>query len=94
MRRTNPYIPTAVRIYWQTLELSTKDIEELFGCSRKTANVYKKEARRLQNERGIKSWNPTRVETKTAYDAWGLDIGDLEERYRKLLKNHLLEGEQ
>lgn len=32
------------------------------------------------------SWNALRVNTKDAYAAWGLDIEDLERRYRKLKK--------
>ncbi len=29
-------------------------------------------------------WNSSRINTKVAYEAWGLDIADLEHRYKKL----------
>lgn len=92
MRRGNPRsIPVAVRIYWNDLELGTNDIRNLFGCSARVARGYKEAARELQEERGVKSWHPDRVETRTAYEAWGLDINDLERRLGRMKKFGFLE---
>jgi hypothetical protein len=37
-------------------------------------------------ERGMMSYNATTVNTKAAYDAWGLDIAELRKNYRELQK--------
>lgn len=44
------------------------------------------------NENDVPQWNALRVNTKTAYEAWGLNIDDLERRYRKLQKLSLIQG--
>lgn len=78
-------IETAIRLYWEKIELSSKDIKELFHPVGNEKVVRLKE---VANERiaelGIPVWNAGKVNTAVAFEAWGLDINDLEKRYAKL----------
>ncbi len=80
-------LETAIRLYWEKIELRSSDIKVLFGRigSEKVVQL-KKQAQELMDERHTPQWNASRVNTKVAYEAWGLDIDDLEKRYNKLKK--------
>lgn len=79
-------IKNAIYIYYANLELRSKDIKHLFGCSSGTATRLKDIAMEHITEQKIPIWDAGRVNTKAAYEAWGLDIKDLEERQKKLEK--------
>lgn len=85
-------IENAIRIYYSRIELFNPDIKELFGCSDSKACSLKKAAKEYAAQIGAPSINASGVYTKTAYEAWGLDIDDLETRYKKLQKLNLLGG--
>lgn len=91
MRQTRVRVPqitdlrTAIELYLKRSELSTQDIEALFGNISKGSMVKLKQlAREKIAEKGIRVWNPRHVNTEAAYEAWGLDIEDLKRRYREL----------
>lgn len=87
MNRPNiPDIGKALLIYYGKMELATADIIELFGCCRTTATRMKKTAQAIQLEREIPFWDETKVNTECAFEAWGINIADLERRHNKLLK--------
>ena len=77
---------SAIRLYYSRIELSSKDIKELFmgNISKPTITRLKKLAREQMIKDDITAWNATCVNTRTAFKAWGLDINDLESRYLKL----------
>lgn len=77
-------IKQAIIIYYSKIELATRDIKELFGCCNASASRLKKIAMEYITEHGVVIWDAGRVNTKAAYEAWGLDIKDLEERQKKL----------
>lgn len=78
-------VQTAVRIYYEKLELGNADIMELFPtASRSTAKKLKDLARIKMTEEGVPSFNPLSVNTRVAYIVWGLDVDDLERRLKKL----------
>lgn len=80
-------IDLAVRMYYERIELSSADIMKLFGVkSSQTVAKLKNIARKLMLERDRKSWSPYNVNTVIAYEAWGLDISDLERRRTKLAR--------
>lgn len=80
-------LETAIRLYWEKIELSTKDIKELFQPVGSAKVVLLKEAaRKKMAENKTPSWNASKVNTEDAYMAWGLKIDDLERRYNKLKK--------
>ena len=77
-------IENAILIYYKNIELRSKDIRELFHVSSANAVRLKKIARNYILENSIPIWNANMVNTKAAYTAWGLDIKELEYRYKKL----------
>ncbi len=78
-------LETALRLYYERTELTNTDIYELFGkIGSHTVSKLKKKAWELINERKTPIWNAARVNTEVAYEAWGLDIENLERRWKKL----------
>ena len=90
----NPDIETAIRIYYQNPEIGNAQIKELFcGISETTIGKMKRIAQKLMTERGQRAFRPYTVNTATAYEAWELDIDDLERRQQKLKKLGLIKSE-
>ena len=85
-------IENAILLYYSKIELSNQDIKELFGCSDSKACDLKKKAKAYAVANNFPALNAGGVYTKAAYEAWGLDINDLETRYKKLQKLNLLGG--
>lgn len=79
-----PDVETAVRLYYTKSELTNADVAELFGTGESQTIKIKKMAKTEMAKRGVKSWLPYAVNTKIAYEAWGIDIDDYERRLRKL----------
>ena len=78
-------IESAIRIYYENIEIGNQEIIGLFGKIGSDRIVrLKRLAKNQMDEDEIPSWNGLRVNTKSAYKAWGLDITDLEKRYKKL----------
>lgn len=85
-------IDLAVRLYYETFELSSKDIRMIFGTkSTATEAKLKKMVRVEMAKTGKKPWNDSCVPTEAAFKAWGLDIADLERRRAKLMKLGVLQ---
>ncbi|MCL2213200.1 MAG: hypothetical protein FWB93_05170 [Oscillospiraceae bacterium] len=83
-------------MYYEHPEIGNSEIEKLFGKrSSNTMSKLKKLVKDEMNSRGVASYNANAVNTKIAYEVWGLDITDLAERYRKLeeLRNGRLTGQ-
>mgnify|MGYP003253963761 CR=1 FL=1 len=80
-------LETAIRLYYEKIELGNTEIKELFRvASGKKVLTLKQIAKERMEQKEVAQWNALRVNTKTAYEAWGLDIDDLERRYNKLQK--------
>ncbi len=78
-------IETAIKLYYKRIELSNADIRELFGdLGPATVSKLKKKAREVMNRENTPEWSARNVNTEAAFKAWGLDISDLERRYKKL----------
>lgn len=80
---------TAVEIFYTYPELGTAEIQRLFNCGRNSATKLKGEARKRQTEKGLIPYSDSSVNTRCAYEAWGIDIADLEKRlirYQKIQK--------
>lgn len=80
-------IAKAVEFYYSKIELSSKDIRELFGCSKSSSQKLKEIARELMAKEEAFPFSASNVLTDVAYRAWGLDIEDLEKRLTKLKKH-------
>lgn len=88
IRRPNvKNIDAAVRLYYETFELSSKDIQEIFDAkSSATVARLKNMVRDEMVKTGRLPWNVHNVPTELAFEVWGLDIADLERRRTKLIK--------
>ena len=80
-------IQAAVRIYYEKLSLGGKEIREIFGFKSDSAATKKKKEViayfAKQDINPIHTVN-NRLDTWRAFEAWGLDISDLEKRLKKL----------
>lgn len=79
-------IETAVILYYSRIELNNSDIKKLFGCGDNTALKLKKIAKEKAIKENYQRIDARLVPTKAAYEAWGLNIEDLEKRLEKLKK--------
>ena len=80
-------IETAVKMYYEKIELNSEDIRELFGVNNASAvSRLKRQARDQMAKDNVQAFCTYSVDTVCAYRAWRLDIDDLERRYRKLQK--------
>lgn len=78
-------LKTAIELFYSRTELGNADIKDLFGKhSSSTISRLKRKAIQKMAELNTPVWNASRVNTEAAYTAWGLDIADLERRYKKL----------
>lgn len=94
---TNVRIPpiisleTAIKMYYERIELTNKDILNLFGkMSTATVSRLKQKAREQMIIDGVQSWSNYGVSTESAFRAWNLNIDDLEKRYEKLQELKLI----
>ena len=80
-------IKTAIELYYSRTMLSNADIIVLFGKhSKRTIAKLKAMAKNKMSEQKKPIFNALCVDTYAAYEAWGLDIRDLERRYKELKK--------
>jgi len=80
-------IDTALAIYYKYPEICNKHISALFGNhSTATINHLKQRVKAEMIERGVHSYSAYSVNTKIAFEIWGIDVDDLEKRRAKLQK--------
>lgn len=85
MRGTNKIdIQTALEMYYGTIEIGTAEIKQLFGISSTTATLRKKQVLEVMADRNIKPWRSGFINTKLAFEVWGIDPKELELRAAKL----------
>ena len=71
-------IDAAVTLYYARMELTTKDIRQIFDCGATKANQLRRMARAAQDRDNVPSYNAHAVNAESAYKTWGLDIKKLE----------------
>lgn len=82
------HFDTALRIYYGHFEIGNAEITQLFGLSktsRATVTRLKKEVQQRMSESGIKSLRKGYVDTKLAYEVWGLNVVEMEKGRKKLI---------
>lgn len=80
-------IDTALAIYYKYPEMCNKHILALFGNhSTATINSLKQRVKAEMIARGVHSHSAYSVNTKIAFEVWGIDVIDLEKRRTKLKK--------
>ena len=85
------YIPSiisiekALKIFYENGELGNKEIVSLFGNrSSATISRLKRLAKAEMIKREVPTFNANKVNTVIAYDVWGIDVVDLENRMKKI----------
>lgn len=81
-------LKTAILVYHNYPELQNEQLRELFGhdFASSTLARYKKIIRDRQRELGIKTAVPYSVNTKVAFEVFGIDITEIEKSMAKLQK--------
>ena len=80
-------VEDALRIYYTTPELTAEDIRTLFGnVSSGTLTNLKKPVFEKMREGQYFCCTRYAVNTKIAFEVWGIDVADLEARYKKFKK--------
>lgn len=78
-------IDNALKIFYENGELGNKEIKYLFGeRSSATISKIKKIVKVEMIKRNIPTHNANKVNTVVAYEVWGIDVIDLENRRKKL----------
>lgn len=78
-------VEVAVELYYSTYALYTADLRRLFpGASATTLSRLKRVAREYTISNGLMLIDSMSVPTDDAYKAWGVDIGKLEAKFKKL----------
>ena len=80
-------IDTAIMIYYRYPEIGAKEIVQIFRKrSKSTVSRLKKIAQKRMIEEDIYTNGMYKINTESAYRAWGIDVEDLEKRRNKLQK--------
>ncbi len=88
-------IEVAIEFYYSKFELTTMDIAKIFSCSRSAALARKRAvmAESVKQKPRPLVFDPKNVNTEFAFEQWGLDVKDMEEKYKKLQKFKKLRGD-
>ena len=78
-------IETALKVFYENAEIGNKEIKHLFG-NRSSATIIrlKKIVKIEMIKREIPTFNANKINTAVAYDVWGIDVTDLENRMKKI----------
>ncbi len=81
-------IEAAIRMYYEKISLKNSDIKTLFGVSsNRTIAKYKNEVINYFAETDIDPVHRNNtLDTWRAFEAWGINIADLEKRLSKIRK--------
>lgn len=76
-----------IQIYYENIEIGNAEIKRMYpGISGFTIAKLKSKAREVMAQRNVMPWEAYKVNTECAYEAWQLNIADLEKRFQKLQK--------
>ena len=78
-------IKNALKVFYENGEIGNKEIMSLFG-NRSTATIsrLKRLVKAEMIKKGVPTFNANKVNTAIAYDVWGINISDLENRMKKI----------
>ena len=78
-------IENALKIYYENAEIGNKEIKVLFGeRSTVTISRLKKLAKSEMIKNDVPTFCSNKVNTSVAFNVWGIDVNDLEERRKKI----------
>jgi hypothetical protein len=78
-------IENALKIYYSHSEIGNKEMTDLFG-RRSSATIarLKRIAKTEMSAKDVFSYGSNKVNTTAAYQAWGIEVADLEKRMKKI----------
>ena len=81
-------IATALELYYSQNDLRNDDIQEIFGCSRSHVRTLKKQVRDKMVEEGVYPvvYEAKNLNLEYAFKVWGIDIDELERKFKRLVK--------
>ena len=83
-------LDNALEVYYKHSEIGNKEISVLFGkLSSATLAKLKSAVKVEMSNRGTYSYGLYKINTKIAFDVWGIDADDLEKRKKKLKELNL-----
>jgi len=78
-------IENALRVFYENGEIGNKEIKCLFGNrSSATVSRLKRLVKVEMTKRGVPTFNANKINTVVAYELWGIDVGELESRMKKI----------
>lgn len=77
-------VSVALKIYYSTYYIGNSEIKAIFGVGDNTAIRLKKQVQAAEIERNIVQAVPFKVNTKLAFEVWGIDVQELEHNRKKL----------
>ena len=78
-------IDNTLKVYYEYPEIGNKEIRYLFGNrSSATISRLKKMAKEEMIIRDMPTFCTNKVNTAIAFDAWGINISDIEKRMKKM----------
>ncbi|MCL2663905.1 MAG: hypothetical protein FWE83_11360 [Oscillospiraceae bacterium] len=84
-------IDNALKIYYNYSEIGNKEIKSLFGkLSSATVSRLKRAVKDKMNEADIPSYGMHKINTILAFDTWGINVFDLESRWKKINELNLV----
>ena len=88
----NPDIELALKIYYTMPEIGTPEIKKLFDVKDTKAVNLKKQVKIEMAKQGIRCFIPNHINTKLAFDIWGINIPEYENNLKHLQRLKLKEG--
>ena len=87
-------IEAAIELYYSQNELTNNDIKTIFGCSTSYVCALKRIVREKEAAEKVKPlvFEAKNVNCEFAFKAWGLDVAELERKYKQLQKFRKLKG--
>ena len=80
----NPDLKTALEMYYTKPEISNEDIRLLFDVGKSTAIKMKREVKQKMAEKGVRCFLPNHINTRLAFEVWGIDVKLYEENLKQL----------
>lgn len=80
----NPDIETALLIYYTMPEIGTPEIKKLFDVKDTKAMHLKKQVKLEMAKQNIRCFLPNHINTKLAFDMWGINISEYENNLKHL----------
>jgi len=78
-------IENALKVFYENGEIGNKEMKCLFGKrSSATISRLKRLVKAEMTKRGVPTFNANKINTVVAYELWGIDVVELENRMKKI----------